>query len=118
MRRQPAAPAAAPEFLRAAAHPLRWRLIRELAASDLQVHELTARVGQPQNLVSYHLGQLRRAQIVTGRRSSADGRDTYYRLDLAHCAALLTRTGALLHPALAMSPPPTPALPPRRDPMR
>jgi protein-tyrosine-phosphatase/DNA-binding transcriptional ArsR family regulator len=117
MRREPAQ-LAAPEFLRAAAHPLRWRLIRELAASDRQVHELTARVGQSQNLVSYHLGQLRRAQIVTSRRSSADGRDTYYRLDLARCAALLAQTGALLHPALAMAPPPTPPLPPRRDPTR
>jgi protein-tyrosine-phosphatase/DNA-binding transcriptional ArsR family regulator len=118
MRRQPAAAVAAPEFLRAAAHPLRWRLIRELAASDRQVHELTARVGESQNLVSYHLGQLRKAQIVTGRRSSADARDTYYRLNLSHCAALLARTGALLHPALAMATPPTPTLPPRPDPVR
>src|SRR4051812_20056041 len=91
---------AAPAFLRAAGHPLRWRLLGELAAGDRQVQELTAAVGQPQNLVSYHLGQLRKAQLVSGRRSSADGRDTYYRLDLVRCAAMLAATGAALHPAL------------------
>jgi ArsR family transcriptional regulator, arsenate/arsenite/antimonite-responsive transcriptional repressor / arsenate reductase (thioredoxin) len=101
--------AVAPAFLRAVGHPLRWRLLGELAGSDLQVHELTARVGQPQNLVSYHLGQLRKAHLVTGRRSSADGRDTYYRLDLAQCATLLSATGGALHPALRLTPPSAPA---------
>jgi protein-tyrosine-phosphatase/DNA-binding transcriptional ArsR family regulator len=96
-------------------HPLRWQLLGELAGSDRQVQELTARVGQPQNLVSYHLGQLRRARLVTSRRSSADGRDTYYRLDLARCAALLATTGGALHPALRMVPPPTPAPVPAGD---
>ena len=41
--------------------PLRWRLLSELARSDRRVGELTALVGQPQNLVSYHLGRLRAA---------------------------------------------------------
>lgn len=98
---------APPAFLAAAAHPLRWRLLSELAHGDLVVHELTARVGQPQNLVSYHLGKLRRADLVTARRSSADGRDTYYALDLARCAELLTGAGAALHPALRLAPPAT-----------
>jgi protein-tyrosine-phosphatase len=43
---------------------------------------------------------------VTSRRSSADRRDTYYSLDLARCAALLTGTGAALHPGLRLSPVP------------
>jgi ArsR family transcriptional regulator, arsenate/arsenite/antimonite-responsive transcriptional repressor / arsenate reductase (thioredoxin) len=106
--RRPPDKAMAPEFLRAAGHPLRWRLIGELAASDRQVHELTALLGQPQNLVSYHLGQLRKAQLVTGRRSSADGRDIYYRLDLGRCAAMLAAAGAAVHPALRLAPPPAP----------
>ena len=72
-----------PEFLRLAGHPLRWRLLSELSRSDRMVHELTGLVGQPQNLVSYHLGKLRDARLVTARRSSADRRDTYYGLDLA-----------------------------------
>ena len=117
MRHQPANDAVAPDFLRAAGHPLRWRLMGELAMSDRQVQELTARVGQPQNLVSYHLGQLRKAQLVTARRSSADGRDSYYRLDLSRCAALLAATGGTLHPALRLTTPPPPA-PSAREPVR
>ncbi|MFC7713828.1 ArsR/SmtB family transcription factor [Nonomuraea recticatena] len=49
----------APAFLRLAAHPLRWRLLTELAAGDYRVRELVELVGQPQNLVSYHLRLLR-----------------------------------------------------------
>ncbi|MEU8818323.1 MarR family transcriptional regulator [Actinoplanes sp. NPDC048796] len=97
-----------PSFLLAAGHPVRWRLLSELAGGDLAVRELTARLGQPQNLVSYHLGKLRRAALVTARRSSADGRDTYYSLDLTRCSALLAGAGAALHPALSLTPPPTP----------
>ena len=55
---------APPEFLRLAGHPLRWRLLGELARSDRTVHELTRRVGEAQNLVSYHLRKLRDAGLV------------------------------------------------------
>ena len=55
-------------------------------AQRSQVHELTALVGEPQNLVSYHLGKLRDAGLVSVRRSSADRRDAYYGLDLARSA--------------------------------
>ena len=51
--------AAPPKFVRLAAHPLRWRLMTELADSDYRVRELVTRVDQPQNLVSYHLRLLR-----------------------------------------------------------
>ena len=74
-----------PPFVRLAAHPLRWRLLRELVASDRAVRELTELVDEPQNLVSYHLRQLREGGLVFARRSSADGRDTYYALDRAAC---------------------------------
>jgi protein-tyrosine-phosphatase len=77
------------------------------------VHELTALLGQPQNLVSYHLGRLRKANLVSGRRSAADGRDTYYRLDLAGCGRLLAAVGGALHPALHLAPPPAPVGPGR-----
>ncbi|WP_239167721.1 arsenate reductase/protein-tyrosine-phosphatase family protein [Catellatospora coxensis] len=99
-----------PAFLRVAGHPLRWQLLTELAAGDRRVQELTTLLHQPQNLVSYHLAQLRAAGLVTGRRSSADGRDTYYRLDLARCATHLTATGGALHPALGLTPPTTPTV--------
>ncbi|MFI6074386.1 ArsR family transcriptional regulator [Actinoplanes sp. NPDC051343] len=100
-----------PAFLAAAGHPIRWRLLSELARGDLAVRELTALLDQPQNLVSYHLGKLRKASLVTARRSSADGRDTYYALDLARCSSLLTDVGGSLHPALLLAPPePSPAV--------
>jgi protein-tyrosine-phosphatase len=98
-----------PAFLSAAGHPVRWGLLSELAAGDRQVHELTELLGQPQNLVSYHLGKLRKADLVTARRSSADRRDTYYALNLARCSDLLADTGGALHPGLRMSPPAHPA---------
>jgi len=96
-----------PSFLRLAGHPLRWRLLRELAASDRQVRELCGLIGQPQSLVSYHLGRLRAEQVVSTRRSSADRRDAYYSLELARCGALLTATGGALHPGLRLTPAPS-----------
>jgi protein-tyrosine-phosphatase len=95
---------APPEFLQLAAHPLRWRLLAALARSDRTVNELTGFVGEPQNLVSYHLGKLRGARLVSARRSSADRRDAYYTVDLARVAGLLSATGGALHPALRLGP--------------
>ncbi|MEU0537355.1 ArsR family transcriptional regulator [Amycolatopsis tolypomycina] len=89
-----------PPFVRLASDPLRWRLLQELARSDRRVRELVDAVGQPQNLVSYHLRKLRTAELVTARRSSFDGRDTYYHLDLRRCADALAEAGTALHPAL------------------
>ncbi|HEY3889256.1 MAG TPA: hypothetical protein VGL73_11830 [Caulobacteraceae bacterium] len=97
---------APPEFLQLAGHPLRWRLLGELARSDRMVHELTGLVGEPQNLVSYHLGKLRGGRLVSARRSSADRRDTYYGLDLARVGALLSAAGGALHPGLRLAPRP------------
>ena len=97
---------APPGFLRLAGHPLRWRLLTELARSDRQVRELRDLLGQPQSLVSYHLGQLRAGGLVSARRSSADRRDAYYRVDLTRCTELLTETGRALHPGLGLIPAP------------
>lgn len=106
-------PTAPPPFVRLAGHPVRWRLLTELAAGDHRVRELVDLVDQPQNLVSYHLRLLRDAELVTSRRSSLDGRDSYYRLDLDRCRDLLTGTGTSLHPALAVSGPLAPSSPQR-----
>jgi protein-tyrosine-phosphatase/DNA-binding transcriptional ArsR family regulator len=83
-----------------AAHPLRWRLLTALAGGDYRVRELTAWIDQPQNLVSYHLRLLRDAGLVTSSRSSFDGRDSYYHLDLDRCADMLSDCAVDLHPAL------------------
>jgi protein-tyrosine-phosphatase/DNA-binding transcriptional ArsR family regulator len=92
---------APPPFLRLAGHPVRWRLLSELAHSDLRVGELCDRAARPQSLVSYHLRLLRDAGLVSTRRSSHDGRDTYYFIDLARADELLVGAGVALHPGLA-----------------
>ena len=95
-----------PPFLRLAGHPLRWRLLSELAHCDRRVGELCALAGRRQSLVSYHLRRLRDGGLVSMRRSAADGRDTYYVLDLARCGELLSSAGVSLHPGLAPTPRP------------
>jgi ArsR family transcriptional regulator, arsenate/arsenite/antimonite-responsive transcriptional repressor / arsenate reductase (thioredoxin) len=91
-----------PDFLELAAHPVRWRLLSALAHSDLRVSELCSRLSLPQSLVSYHVARLRALDVVHGRRSSADGREIYYALDVDRCAALLADSGAALHPGLRL----------------
>jgi protein-tyrosine-phosphatase/DNA-binding transcriptional ArsR family regulator len=91
-----------PVFMELAGHPLRWRILAELALSDRRVRELTAVMGEPQSLVSYHLGRLRTGGLVDVRRSSADGRDCYYSVDLDRCADLIAAAGGALHPGLRL----------------
>ena len=101
MMLQPGSAVAPPAFVGLTAHPLRWQLLTALADSDYRVRDLVTLLDEPQNLVSYHLRQLRDGGLLTIRRSSHDGRDTYYHLDLDRCAAALAETASALHPALA-----------------
>ena len=121
-RRVVAAPAfgegAPPRFLRLAGHPLRWRLLRELARSDRRVGELCSLAGRRQSLVSYHLRQLRDGGLVSMRRSAADGRDSYYVIELARCGELLSGAGSELHPGLALAPRPPLVRAPGGNPVR
>src|SRR5438552_6629941 len=103
-----------PEILGLLGDPLRWQLVGELGRSDRRVGELVQLVGKPQNLVSYHLGELRQASIVSARRSSADGRDVYYRADLFRCRDLLGEAGLSLHPGVSLVPTPPDDVAPRR----
>lgn len=114
--RSNAAELSPPAFLQLAAHPLRWRLLHELAHSDRAVSELIERVGESQNLVSYHLGKLRAAQLVIARRSDADRRDSYYGIDLLRFGDLLSAAGRTLHAGLRVQPsaPDEADLPPTR----
>src|SRR6187402_1238130 len=93
-----------PGFVRLLANPLRWQLLSELVRSDRAVRELTELVGERQSLVSYHLGQLRAGGLVRARRSSADGRDSYYTVDLVACRTQLQAAGGALHPGLSPAP--------------
>jgi protein-tyrosine-phosphatase/DNA-binding transcriptional ArsR family regulator len=97
-------PTGPPGFLALVAHPLRWRLLEALVDSDRAVRELTELVDEPQNLVSYHLRQLRDGGLVSSRRSSADARDSYYAIDLGRCQEELQAAGGALHPALWLVP--------------
>src|SRR5207302_2542072 len=103
-----------PAVLGLLSDPIRWRLLVELSRSDRRVGELVHLVGKPQNLVSYHLAELRGAGIVTARRSSADGRDVYYRADLVSCRDRLGEAGLSLHPGLSLAPTPPDDFEPRR----
>ncbi len=98
IRRRAAKPT---EFLRLLAHEIRWRLLRELTRSDRRVNELVALVGERPNLVSYHLGVLRKHRLVAQRRSSADARDIYYRFDHERFRSGFLASGSTLHPGLS-----------------
>jgi protein-tyrosine-phosphatase len=76
--------------------------LHELVYSDRAVWELTQLLNEPQSLVSYHLRQLRAGELVRVRRSSADGRDSYYMVDLRRCGELLQAAGGALHPGLGL----------------
>jgi ArsR family transcriptional regulator, arsenate/arsenite/antimonite-responsive transcriptional repressor / arsenate reductase (thioredoxin) len=89
-----------PQFLGLLSHPLRWQLITMLVQTDLRVQELVGMLNQPQNLVSYHMKQLRKQQIIREHRSTADKREVYYSLDLDRVRALYYESGEALHPGL------------------
>jgi ArsR family transcriptional regulator, arsenate/arsenite/antimonite-responsive transcriptional repressor / arsenate reductase (thioredoxin) len=82
------------------AHDLRWRLVRHLAHSDHRVGELVELVGEKQNLISYHLRQLRDSGLVVERRSSRDARDVYYSADIASIEQALDKSAQDLHPGI------------------
>lgn len=89
------------EFLKLLAHDIRWRILRALSHSDYRVEELVKQVKHPYNLVSYHLKRLKLKRLVTERRSSADGRDIYYSLNLDQFRQLYFEAGQALHPGLS-----------------
>jgi protein-tyrosine-phosphatase/DNA-binding transcriptional ArsR family regulator len=88
------------DFLKLLGHDVRWHLLLALAESDRRVQELVALLERPQNLISYHLRLLRDGQLVRERRSSEDGRDVYYSIDLEHLQTFYRESGQSLHPAL------------------
>jgi protein-tyrosine-phosphatase/DNA-binding HxlR family transcriptional regulator len=87
-------------------HRLRWAIVQQLASGDVRVNEIVAHLGEPMNVVSYHLKKMRDSGLIVGRRSEADARDVYYQLDLARLKALYAEASALLHPAFSSEPQP------------
>jgi ArsR family transcriptional regulator, arsenate/arsenite/antimonite-responsive transcriptional repressor / arsenate reductase (thioredoxin) len=94
-----------PHFFKLLAHDIRWNILVLLARSDYCVQELVHLIQKPQNLVSYHLKQLRDQNIVSERRSAADSRDIYYSLDFGTLHTLYFAAAASLHPALTNADP-------------
>jgi ArsR family transcriptional regulator, arsenate/arsenite/antimonite-responsive transcriptional repressor / arsenate reductase (thioredoxin) len=92
-----------PDILKLLAHDVRWKILSLLARSDYCVQELVRFLAQPQNLVSYHLRRLHDHGIVTERRSTADGRDIYYSLNMEKLQALYFTSAGALHPALGQA---------------
>lgn len=71
-----------PRELKALAHPLRMRLVVELATQgSARAADLAKTIGEPANSVSFHLRQLARyGLIVEDSERSADGRERWWRL--------------------------------------
>jgi ArsR family transcriptional regulator, arsenate/arsenite/antimonite-responsive transcriptional repressor / arsenate reductase (thioredoxin) len=92
--------ASSPGVLGVLAHDLRWTIVRLLVPGDLRTSELVSRTGQAPSLVSYHLARLRDAGLVSVRRSTADGRDSYHALDLDALGQAVAGLATRIHPAL------------------
>jgi ArsR family transcriptional regulator, arsenate/arsenite/antimonite-responsive transcriptional repressor / arsenate reductase (thioredoxin) len=109
--------ASSPPVLSVLAHDLRWAIVGLLVPGDLRTGEIVARTGQAPSLVSYHLARLRDAGLVSVRRSTADGRDSYHALDLDAVGQAVGDMAARIHPLLlagtAGSPGPGPGREPR-----
>lgn len=71
----------------------RLRIVRVLAQAESTVAELVAQVGLSQPLVSWHIGRLRAAGLVTTRRL---GRETLCRLRPEAFAGFAERQAAVL----------------------
>ena len=82
-----------PEIAKILSDIIRWNLVQALQIGDLKVKELSLQFDIPMNLVSYHLKILKKAEIVTSRRSEADARDIYYSLNIAKLKSLYTELG-------------------------
>ncbi|BDP41028.1 hypothetical protein DAETH_09970 [Deinococcus aetherius] len=63
--------------LKALSHEIRYALVQHLAQGERCVCDLEALLELPQSKVSYHLGILRDAELVT---SEQRGKNTYYTL--------------------------------------
>jgi DNA-binding transcriptional ArsR family regulator len=71
----------------------RLRIVRSLTAGEATVAHLVALVGLSQPLVSWHVGRLRAAGLVTTHRI---GRETFCRLRPEAFAEFATRQAAIL----------------------
>lgn len=96
--------------LRALGDEVRLEIVHMLAnGAEMKVTDLAATLLISQPLVSWHLSALRRAGIVSKRRT---GREVYISLDLARYRAVVGQLGSLIEPASQ----PQPVVRPARSP--
>ncbi len=90
----------APEIIKLLSNDLRWNILRALSRSDLRVLEICERLGQSQNLVSYHVQKLSEAGLVIEHPSIADGREIYYGIHFSQVREQLQAVENLLYPGM------------------
>ncbi len=88
------------DILKALANVTRWEIVTYLAWGDHRVQEIIQHVQESQNVVSFHLKQLREIGVLSEHRSTADARDIYYHLELETLRHLYLMTGMLIHPSI------------------
>lgn len=86
------------DLFKALAHPVRVRTLELLVERDRQVAELLTELGLEASHLSQHLGVLRRAGVVTARRT---GNAVHYALAQPAVADMLAAARAVLVDAAA-----------------
>jgi|GEM_PF-735948 len=85
-------------LLRLLSDPTRLRIFLLLREGEACVCELASALGLAENLVSHHLGALRRAGLVRDRRDASDARWVYYTLNAAELERAHAAVSALFDP--------------------
>ncbi len=93
-------------FLRILADDVVWKLIKTLAASDVHLRDLQARLGVQAEVLEGRLKQLEQLGLVSSRASDADVRLRYYRLQVDRLHAGVQQVLSSLHPSLQLAPAP------------
>jgi DNA-binding transcriptional ArsR family regulator len=84
--------------LRALADPTRLRVYRLLREGESCVCEMATSLSLAENLISHHLGVLRKAALVRARTDDQDARWVYYSLDRDTLRILQREIGDLFDP--------------------
>ncbi|MCB0153764.1 MAG: winged helix-turn-helix transcriptional regulator [Anaerolineae bacterium] len=84
---------------KALADPNRLRILDVLLQGVSCNGELNDTLGLPPNLLSHHLGVLKKAGLITSRRDAVDGRWIYYAVDQAAVTEWQSWFSNFLNPA-------------------
>ena len=87
------------DFLRLISDPTRRQIFLALMDGEICNCELVDKLGLPQNLISHHLRQFRKAGLVHGRRDPRDQRWIYFRVDAVLLGQIHTELTGLFDPA-------------------